>query len=209
MAEDSLVVPLSGYRQLVSDRITPGRYRVRVDDAALDVSKNQNQMVKLWLRVQGGDSDGAILVDRLTMTEKALFRVVAFLDAVGIPTPKRDFTLKLSQIRGRYLEVDVEDGEPYLGKISSEVKGYLKIKGPVKTDTADDALDDLAEAAATNGTPDNPGVGGLDEFAPRAENGHAAAPTTEVDPAPSSLGVSQATPEADVPQDVDLDKLDL
>jgi hypothetical protein len=155
---DDVVVDLSNYKDRVGQRVTPGRYRVLVEDAEVDTAKSGNPMVNLWLRVVGGSFDGATVIDRLVLTEKSLFRVVGFMQAIGMPTPKKRLKVSTRQFIGKVLDVDVEDGEPYNGRVKSEVRGYLRSE---KAAAADDAT------PGENGTGD---LDGLDEFASAAED---------------------------------------
>jgi hypothetical protein len=169
----SVEVELSNYRDRVGQRVAPGRYRVRVDDTELDKSSAGNQMINLWLRVVGGEFNDAIIVDRLVLTEKSLFRVVGFLQAIGIPTPKKKIRLDLRAFLNKELEVDVEDGDPYNGRVKSEVRGYFKVEQPAGAKKMTAAEQEDAMLAFEEG----------------AANGDAAT--------------------ADVPDDVDLDTIDL
>jgi hypothetical protein len=176
-------VDFSNYKERVGGRVIPGRYRVIVDDAEVDTAKSGNTMINLWLRVQGGEFDGTTIIDRLVLTDKSLFRVHGFMEAIGLPTPKKAFSVKLAQFRGKTLEVDVEDGDPYNNRVKSEVRGYLRItkargeqQGPAPAD-----LDDL-EALA--------------EFDPK----------TTSNPVTVEEAFAKDEPPAD---EVDLDKLDL
>lgn len=67
MAGDDLIVDLTNYKDRVGNRVVPGRYTVVVEDAESDTAKTGNPMVNLWLRVQGGEFDGATIVDRLVI----------------------------------------------------------------------------------------------------------------------------------------------
>lgn len=146
---DNFVLDLTNYKDRVGQRVSPGRYRVIVEDAEMDKSKAGNQMINLWLRVVGGEFEGATIIDRLTISEKSLFRVVGFMQAIGLPTPKKRLSLNLAVFTGKLLDIDVEDGEPYNGRVKSEVRGYLRIQG-----------------AATKGVDAPDDLSGLDEFAP-------------------------------------------
>lgn len=121
-----MIVDLTNYKDSVGSRVPEGTYRVVVDDAEQTTAKSGNPMVNLWLRIVGGDQDGQTLVDRLVLTERSLFRVVAFLQALGIPTPKKRLAISLNKIKGRTLQVAVSDGEPYNGSIRSEVNAYMR-----------------------------------------------------------------------------------
>lgn len=179
----NFVLDLSNYKDRVGARVEPGRYRVVVDDCEMDKSKAGNPMVNVWLRIVGGEFDGATLTDRLTITEKALFRVVGFMQAIGLPTPKKRLQVNLQQFMGKTLDVDVEDGDPYNGRIKSEVRGYIKVTGGAAAAETTD-LDDVAVAA---GDPD-----AVVASAETVET-HAAAPDA-----------SESAPE-----EVDLETLDL
>jgi len=188
----NFVLDLTGYKDRVGARVEPGRYRVVVDDCEMDKSKAGNPMVNVWLRIVGGDFNGAVITDRLTITEKALFRIVGFMQAIGLPTPKKRLQVDLRQFMGKTLDVDVEDGDPYNGRIKSEIRGYLRVAGAASTvDTTD--VDDLV-----TGEPDSP--------LPVGENAPADEPA-----APALAVVADDTPTAsvDAPEEVDLATLDL
>lgn len=181
---DALVIDLSNYKDRVGARVTPGRYRVVVEDVESDSSKAGNPMINLWFRIQGGEFDGQTLVDRLTITEKALFRVVGFMSAIGLPTPKKKFSINPQKFLGQQLEVDVDDGEPYNGRVKSEIRGYIRVPRTSQSSATED--DGLEEFSAE--TTSNPAPAAAAEAAPQAE----------------------AAPAADAADEaVDLDNLDL
>jgi len=206
-----MTVDMTNYKDRVGGHVAEGRYRVMVEDVEPDESKAKNPMINVWLRVVGGPHDGATIIDRLVLTEKSLFRVVGFMQAIGLPTPKKKFTLDIRKFLNRQLLVDVEDGEPYNGKVKSEVRGYMKLPADavVETMTASGAgPDDLP----VEGDLPPEDLSGLEEFTK----------PTEVDPAPSSLGTSPAADEQSrspqatqngggvtVPDDINLDELNL
>lgn len=125
MAE--ITVDLTNYKDKVGSRIAPGEYRVVVDDAELDKSRAGNDMINVWYRVLDGEFKDSSITDRLTITEKALFRVVAFMQAVGLPTPRKRLNLNLRNFIGKQLIITVDDGEPYNGRVKSEVRDYAKV----------------------------------------------------------------------------------
>lgn len=148
---DAVVIDLSNYKDRVGSRVLPGRYRVRVEDVEADKSSNGNPMINLWLRIEGGEFDGQTLVDRLTITEKSLFRVVGFMQAIGLPTPKKRIQIDPRKFLGQVLDVDVEDGEPYNGRIKSEVRGYVRV--PRKASVEDELEDDFSESSEEASVP--------------------------------------------------------
>lgn len=191
MAAEEIIIDLTNYKERIGARVTPDRYHVVVEDAETDRSKAGNPMVNLWLKVQGGPHDGATLTDRLTLTEKSLFRVVGFMQAIGLPTPNKRFKINLQRFIGQHLLVDVDDGEPYNGRVKSEVRGYMRLtEGETAAETDAKAEEEL--------------LAGADE----AES----AP----DPEPEAVEVSEATEDKGepvavpgAPEEIDLDDIDL
>jgi len=126
MAEE-LVVDLTNYKDRVGARILPGKYRVQVEDAELTESSAKNPMINIWFRVIGTEFDGATVMDRLTITEKSLFRIVGFMQGIGLPTPKKRLKLNIRTFLGKVLDIEVDDGDPYNGRVRSEVRAYYKV----------------------------------------------------------------------------------
>ena len=146
------ILDLTNYRDTQGARVEPGDYEVVVEHAELGKSKAGNQMVTLSYRIIGTEFDGLTLVDRLTLSDKALFRVVGFMQAIGMPTPKKKFKLNTARFLNKRLAVTVDDGDPYNGSVKSEVRGYMRASsaaaggGGTSSDADEDALfDDEAE----------------------------------------------------------------
>jgi hypothetical protein len=173
-----VTIDLTNFKDKVGDRIPEGRYRVRVKDAEVERSNQGNPMIILWLEVLDGEDEGAIIVDRLTQTEKSLFRTVNFMKAIGLKAPKGRLTVNVTKWVGAVVWVDVADGEPYNNKVKSEVKGYEKAldAGRAKTATATDEL------------------AGLDEFRPTSDD--------------IAAGVAEAAELSRVPDDEQEDALE-
>lgn len=186
---DDITLDFSNYKDRVGGRVTPGRYTVTVEDTEADKSNAGNVMINVWLRVTGGEFDGTTIIDRLTQTEKALFRTVNFMQALGLPTPHKRLKVNIRSWVGRRLEVDVEDGEPYLGRVKSEVRGYNKLpKG-------------------AGGGPTVADLDGLDEFNPDSpvDPGPAAPPMED----PWAMPATETASVEGGPEEVDLDTLNL
>ena len=149
------VIDLSNYKDSGNVRIPEGRYRAIVDDVDLDKSRAGNTMIKVWMRVLGGEHDGAVILDRLTLTDKAMFRVVGFMQGIGIKTPKKKLQINLGTFLNRQVDIEVVDGEPYNGRIRSEIAQYIRVAQPKAEESSEDDLDAL-EAAAEDGAPAEP-----------------------------------------------------
>lgn len=196
---NNVVIDLTNYKDKIGARVPEGTYKVIVDDAEPDTSKAGNPMVNLWLRIHGGDHDGQTLTDRLTITEKSMFRVVGFLQAINFPTPKKRLSLDITKFIGKGLEVTVRDGEPYNGRVKSEISGYARLpKSAAKESAAD--IDDSAED--------------LEEPEVDETTGEVLEDAVEETPAPKAKAKKKAEPEAEDAEDddaqgeVDLDDLD-
>lgn len=198
MANDDIIVDLSNYKDRVGARVAPGRYRVQVEDAEPSKSQAGNGMVNLFLRVLGGEFDGATLVDRLVLTEKSLFRVVGFMQAIGLPTPKKRIKINLRQFIGKVLDVDVDDGEPYNGRVKSEIRGYMRVAKAAGESSGSD-LDDLPED-----DDDAEEIGG--EEAP--DPSEATSDTSDDLPEPES-GDSESSATNEDAEDLELDEIEL
>lgn len=148
----NIVIDLSNYKDSGNVRIPEGRYRAIVDDVDLDKSRAGNTMIKVWMRVLGGEHDGAIILDRLTLTDKAMFRVVGFMQGIGIKTPKKKLQINLKTFLKRQADIEVVDGEPYNGRIRSEIAQYIRIAQPKAEESSEDDLDAL-EAATEDEAP--------------------------------------------------------
>lgn len=142
----TLTIDLTNYKQNVSDRVEPGRYKVRIDDYDSTKSSSGNPMLVLYLKVVDGDHAGAVIIDRLAQTEKALFRTVNLLTALGMPTPKKRLNLNLQNLLNRTLWANIEDSEPYMNRINSQIRGYERYVKESSDET--DGLDDIEADAA-------------------------------------------------------------
>lgn len=203
------ILDLSNYKDRVGARVEPGRYRVIVDDVEPDKSKAGNPMINVWLRIQGGEFDGATITDRLTITEKSMFRVVGFMQGIGLPTPKKRLKINLASWVGKVLEVDVEDGDPYNGRIKSEVRGYIRVtkKGSA---AAESDVEDLPDAEEEAYEEPEEGPDPVAEEVEEAEEEPAEEPTPITKKAPAKKAAAKPVEEAtDDAEEVDLDTLDL
>jgi hypothetical protein len=187
MASESVTIDLTGYKDKTGSRVPEGRYHVVVDDCEKDKSGQGNDMINVYLRVVGGEYADASLMDRLVLTEKSLFRVVGFMQALGIPTPKKKLNVDIAKWRGRHLWVDVSDGDPYMGRVRSECRGYERYVEKKAGPSATDALE------------------GLDEFGPSSANG-IGPDATEPD---VTAGLDTSVSADGVQDEVDLDQLKL
>lgn len=200
---DEVIVDLTNYKDRVGTRVIPGRYRVVVEDAESDTSSAGNPMVNVWLRVASGEFEGATIIDRLVLTDKSMFRVVAFMMAIGMPTPKKRFKVNVRSFVGKVLDIDVEDGDPYNGRVKSEVRGYMRVSDRKSAAVAEEDLPGEDELSAFTGEAQAE-AGQTEQGTIESKNGSEPAP--EPTPAPEAAATESAEIEID---EIDLESLDL
>lgn len=156
---DEIIIDLTEYKDRTGARVTPGRYRVTVEDVEVAQANSGNQMITMWFRILGGEEDGLTLIDRLVQTPNSLFRTVNFMQAIGLPTPRKRLRINPQQFKGQVLDVDVDDGDPYMGKVKSEVRGYMRVAGK-KNDDIEGFEPSLFDGPPEPDEPVDPGTSG-------------------------------------------------
>lgn len=154
MAMDELItVDLSNYHDRQGSHVPEGRYKVRVIDVDVTNSANNNPMINVGFEIIEGEYQGMTLVDRYVQTDKVLFRTVGFLQAIGLNTPRKRLGLKSSMLMNRVLFVDVEDGEPYMGRVRSEVRGWGRASNSDASDVLEGDFEEVEEDPWAGTTP--------------------------------------------------------
>lgn len=86
-------------------------YLVRVTDATLIEAPARPPIITLTYAGADTSSEGVVLTDRLPITEKAIWRVAAFLRALDFKIDKKQLRVPFSALVGRTMVVEVdEDG---------------------------------------------------------------------------------------------------
>lgn len=138
----------TNYRETGSARVPAGTYRARVNDFGEAESKAGNVMFVVYLEIIDGPYTGKQIIDRLPQTEKAMFRSAAFLQALGVKITKKRIALNPKSLIGRPVDILVEDGEPFNGRVKSEVREYLRATKPAaKAEQVSDLPDEDDEPA--------------------------------------------------------------
>lgn len=129
MAQDTVRIPLKNYKNTRSDYLPPDTYDFKVTDADVAESGKGNTMIMAWLDVESGPYAGYQLIERLTLTDAAMWRVVGFLRAAGIKTkPGQDLDLPLAKLKGLRVRGVVED-DTFQGRVNSKVQDYYPAEG--------------------------------------------------------------------------------
>lgn len=154
----ALTFDFTNYKDTSTAHVAPGTYRAEVSDFEETTSKAGNAMFVVYLEITEGPQAGQQIIDRLPQTEKAMFRSAAFLQALGVKIAKKKIALNPKSLIGRPVDIVVEDGEPYNGRVRSEVREYLRATKPAKAEPADDPMadDDEIDAPSTTAEPAKP-----------------------------------------------------
>lgn len=117
--------------------VPKGNYLLKVKKIEVATSKNGNKMWVVDSEFLEGAFAGQVIRERLTLTEKALFKVKGFLEALGFNVGKKKVKLPntneglTKQFGGRTFGAHIDDGDPYTNsngeeKVNSEIKFHLK-----------------------------------------------------------------------------------
>lgn len=139
----ALTFDFTNYKDTSTAHVAPGTYHAEVSDFEETTSKAGNAMFVVYLEIIEGPHAGQQIIDRLPQTEKAMFRSAAFLQALGVKIAKKKIALNPRSLIGRPVDIVVEDGEPYNGRVRSEVREYLRATKPAKSEPA--AADPMAD----------------------------------------------------------------
>ena len=149
----ALTFDFTNYKDTSTAHVAPGTYHAEVSDFEETTSKAGNAMFAVYLEIIEGPHAGQQIIDRLPQTEKAMFRSAAFLQALGVKIAKKRISMNPKSLIGRPVDIVVEDGEPYNGRVKSEVREYLRATKPVESKPsaadpmADEDGDELASPA--------------------------------------------------------------
>lgn len=145
----ALTFDFTNYKDTSTAHVPAGTYHAEVEDFEETVSKADNVMFVVYLRITEGPYAGQQIIDRLPQTRKAMFRSAAFLQALGVKIAKKKIALNPKSLIDRPVDILVEDGEPYNGRVKSEVREYLRATKPAKAEPAADPMADEDEAPAS------------------------------------------------------------
>ena len=149
----ALTFDFTNYKDTSTAHVPAGTYHAEVSDFEETTSKAGNAMFVIYLEITEGAHAGQQIIDRLPQTEKAMFRSAAFLQALGVKIAKKKIALNPRSLIGRPVDIVVEDGEPYNGRVKSEVREYLRATKSAKAEPEEDPMADEAAEPAAAGEP--------------------------------------------------------
>jgi hypothetical protein len=130
-------------------RYAEGDYRVKVVGIKTGKAKSEAQTpyAQLALEFQDGKYKGTVWDSnrtRVYISDAALWRVRSLYEACGKTVPKKKLKLDFNKLIGEQLGITVTDGEPYEGKIQSEISDFIEVDaiGGADDDDEDEEEDD-------------------------------------------------------------------
>jgi hypothetical protein len=138
-------------------RVPDGDYRVKITGAKYTTSSQKaTPGLEVHYVIAEGKKKGAKFEDTCWLSPKALWRVRALLEAVGVDVPKKRFKLDVTKLKGKELGVTFTEEEDTYEKngvtkkvIRSNVSDFLDLDslttGGVDDEDEDEGLDDDEE----------------------------------------------------------------
>src|SRR3546814_19254901 len=77
-----------------------------VEDYDFSKSKSGNDMFTIWVRIVTGPYAGNVIIDRLVTQGKGLFKLVGFMNGLGLPAPKRRLSVNPQAWQNRTVYLD-------------------------------------------------------------------------------------------------------
>lgn len=120
-----------------------GQHIVKLVEIEETESQAGNSMLNATFKVVKGQSTGATLYDNFVLTEKALWKLQAFLVAIGMKADGR-ITLDLDNLVGKTCIVEVAH-EEYDGKTRARIQEFKKLSAAKKDEPEEDDDEDIEE----------------------------------------------------------------
>jgi len=124
-------------------RCTEGEHVVKLVSYEEGTSQEGNDKISVKFEVVKGESAGARVYETFVLTEKALFKLKGYLEAVGI---KADGKLKidLDKLVGKVCIANIADDD-YNGKIRSKIAFFKKLEAKATETDEDDEEEEEEE----------------------------------------------------------------
>lgn len=164
-------------------RCSEGEHLARVKKAEMGtVQGSGDDCVKAVFEVLKGADKGCQVFETFSLSEKALWKLKSFLQAIGIKADGK-FTLDLDKVEGKVLVIDVVH-EEYNGQKRAKISEYLKESSEDEDEDEDDEEEEDDEDED-------------EEEAPKSKK------SSGKKPAPAKKGKKQPEPEDDDEDDED------
>lgn len=147
-AKGAVVVNFKG----VESRRTPpeGDYKCRVLEATSGVSANKNDQIEVVAEIASGEYKGQKLYLNFALVEQALWKLHAFLTALGMDVPEDELEIDLSELVDEQF-MGVVTHETYNGKKRAKLTDFDSLENYAGDDDADEDEDDDEDEAPKKG----------------------------------------------------------
>lgn len=124
-----------------SRRYPEADYKVKVAKAERSKSQQGNSQIKVTFEfIEPEKYEGKTLIDYLTLTRKAAWRIGNLFDAVGIKWSQKVMEFKTGKLVGKELGITLAD-DTYNGRVRSKVADYLDLE-TIESILSGETLDD-------------------------------------------------------------------
>jgi hypothetical protein len=111
-------------------RYKEGDYHVKIVGVKKGTAKTGSPFAQFAFEFVDGTYKGSVWDSnrtRVYVTDAALWRVRSLYEACGKTVPKKKLKLDFNKLIGEELGITITDGEPYEGKISSELSDFIAL----------------------------------------------------------------------------------
>jgi hypothetical protein len=106
-------------------RIEPGEYRLQVLEVTREKSKEEgNPYLKWKLKGMEGAAKGKTFFFNTSLLPQSLWKLRETLIGLGVEVPEDEIELNLDDLEGLEGVALMEDGEPYQGRVKSEIMSF-------------------------------------------------------------------------------------
>lgn len=117
-------------------KCTEGQHIVKLIEASEGESEAGNAKIDAVFQVVKGNCKGAKLYDNFTLTEKALWKLQEYLEAIGINATGK-VVIDTDKYIGKICIADVKH-EEYNGKVRAKIQEFIKLEASKKDEPDDD-----------------------------------------------------------------------
>ena len=121
-------------------KASEGRHVVKITDIEQKVSSAGDDMLQFTFEVARGDDKGCRVYDNFALTDKALWKFKACLQALGMKADGK-IVIDLDKIIGKMCEVEVFH-EEYNGQMRAKISDYYKLSSKTEDSDEDEDEDD-------------------------------------------------------------------
>lgn len=107
--------------------------------------EKETPYVQVGLEFTDGKYKGQVwsnMRTRLYLSDSSLWRLRGFLEAMEVSVPKKKVNINFAKYYGKTLGVTIVDGEPYEGRVQSEIGDFLDLDTLRGADEEDEEYDE-------------------------------------------------------------------